>query len=295
MNLIKPQKLKLNDKIGIIAPAGCVDNEEQANFAKDFFEKLGYKIVFGKNIFKKNRYLAGTDEEKLEDLHNFFSDPEIKAIFCLRGGYGSIRLINKIDYELIKNNPKIFAGYSDITALCTMFLKRSGLITYHAPMFQSDFGTKNISKFTLDNFLQEITTQTPTSYKAEKIYKSGNATGITFGGNLSTLVSLCGVDFIPNEDFIFFAEDLNEPVYKIDKMFYQLLNISEFKKHIKGLILGDFTDVDNKNWLEDLFKEISNELNIPTLGGFKISHNKDKITVPIGTKASIENEFFNIL
>lgn len=295
MNLIKPKKLKLNDKIGIIAPAGCVDSEEQAIFAKEYFENLGYKIVFGKNIFKKNRYLAGSDEEKLEDIHDLFANPEIKAIFCLRGGYGSIRLINKIDYNLIKNNPKIFAGYSDITALCTMFLKRAGLITYHAPMFQSDFGTKNVCKYTLTNFLEAITTEASKSYSAKKIYKGGNVSGITFGGNLSTIVSLCGIDFIPEEDFIFFAEDLNEPVYKIDKMFHQLLNIEKFNKNIKGLILGDFTDVDNKEWLEDLFKEITKKLNVPTLGGFKISHNKNKITVPIGTKATINEGLFKIL
>lgn len=294
MNLIKPKKLNLNDKIGIIAPAGAVDSDVQALKAKEFFENLGYKIVFGKNIFNKKNYLAGIDEEKLEDLHNFFLDPEIKAIFCLRGGYGSIRLINKINYELIKNNPKIFAGYSDITALCTMFLKRAGLITYHAPMFQGDFGVDEVSKFTLNRFLEVITEDKKQTLKAEKIYKQGNANGITFGGNLSTIVSLCGLDFIPNEDFIFFTEDINEPTYKIDKMFRQLLNIDIFRKNLKGLILGDFTGIDNENYLEDLFKELSLELNIPILGGFKITHEKDKITVPVGEIATIKDDIFEI-
>lgn len=294
MNLIKPKKLNLNDKIGIIAPAGAVDSDVQALKAKEFFENLGYKIVFGKNIFNKKNYLAGTDEEKLEDLHNFFLDPEIKAIFCLRGGYGSIRLINKINYELIKNNPKIFAGYSDITALCTMFLKRAGLITYHAPMFQGDFGVDEVSKFTLNRFLEVITADKKQTLKAEKIYKQGNANGISFGGNLSTIVSLCGLDFIPDEDFIFFTEDINEPTYKIDKMFRQLLNIDKFRKNLKGLILGDFTGIDNKNYLEDLFKELSLELNIPILGGFKITHEKDKITVPVGEIATIKDDIFEI-
>lgn len=294
MNLIKPKKLNLNDKIGIIAPAGAVDSEVQALKAKDFFEKLGYKIVFGKNIFNKKNYLAGTDEEKLEDLHNFFLDPEIKAIFCLRGGYGSIRLINKINYDLIKNNPKIFAGYSDITALCTMFLKRADLITYHAPMFQGDFGVDGVSKFTLNNFLGVIFEDKKQILKAGKIYKQGSASGITFGGNLSTIVSLCGVDFIPNEEFIFFTEDINEPAYKIDKMFRQLLNIDKFRQNLKGLILGDFTGIDNKKYLDDLFKELSLELNIPILSGFKITHEKDKITVPIGEIAKIQGDIFEI-
>ena len=117
MNLIKPKNLKIGDNIGIIAPAGGVENNENILRAKFFFENRGYKVTLGKNILKNNRYLVGTDEEKLEDLHNFFADDRINAIICLRGGYGAIRLINKIDYELIKNNPKIFAGYSDITAL----------------------------------------------------------------------------------------------------------------------------------------------------------------------------------
>lgn len=294
MNLIKPKKLNLNDKIGIIAPAGAVDSEVQALKAKEFFENLGYKIVFGKNIFNKKNYLAGTDAEKLEDLHNFFLDPEIKAIFCLRGGYGSIRLINKINYNLIKNNPKIFAGYSDITALCTMFLKRAGLITYHAPMFQSDFGVEKVSEFTLNHFLEVISEDKKQILKAEKIYKQGSASGITFGGNLSTIVSLCGVDFIPNEEFIFFTEDINEPAYKIDKMFRQLLNIDKFRQNLKGLILGDFTGIDNKKYLDDLFKELSLELNIPILSGFKITHEKDKITVPIGEIAKIQGDIFEI-
>lgn len=294
MNLIKPKKLNLNDKIGIIAPAGAVDSDVQALKAKEFFENLGYKIVFGKNIFNKKNYLAGTDEEKLEDLHNFFLDPEIKAIFCLRGGYGSIRLINKINYDLIKNNPKIFVGYSDITALCTMFLKRAGLITYHAPMLQGDFGVDEVSKFTLNRFLEVITEDKKQTLTAEKIYKQGSANGITFGGNLSTIVSLCGLDFIPDEGFIFFTEDINEPTYKIDKMFRQLLNIDKFRQNLKGLILGDFTGIDNKNYLEDLFKELSLELNIPILGGFKITHEKDKITVPVGEIAIIKDDIFEI-
>ncbi|MBR1680937.1 LD-carboxypeptidase [bacterium] len=293
MNLIKPKRLNLGDTIGIIAPAGCVENEEKAMKAKFFFENLGYKIVFGKNIFNKNNYLAGSDEQRLEDLHAFFADENINAIFCLRGGYGSLRLINKIDYELIRKNPKFFAGYSDITALCIMFLKRSGLITYHAPLFQSDFGTDKPSNYTFAKFLNAYTHFKNEEIKSSKVYKTGNAQGILLGGNLSTITSLCGINFVPNEKFIFFAEDLNEPVYKIDKMFTQLLNINEFKENIQGLILGDFLRVDDKNYLEDLFKELAQNLNIPVLGGFKITHKKDKLTIPVGANAKIkDNKFY---
>ncbi len=292
MNLIKPNRLNLGDTIGIIAPAGCVENSDGALKAKALFENMGYNVVFGKNIFNKNNYLAGNDYQRLEDLHLFFENKNINAIFCLRGGYGCLRLINKIDYELVRKNPKIFAGYSDITALCIMFLKRSGLITYHAPMFHSDFGTEKPSDYTLTKFLNSFTNFKNEKIKALKIYNSGNANGITFGGNLSTITSLCGLDFIPNEKFIFFAEDLNEQVYKIDKMFTQLLNINDFRKNIQGLILGDFLHIDNKQYLDDLFNELAKELNIPVLGGFKITHKKNKLTIPVGTKASICNDTF---
>ena len=293
MNFVKPKMLKLGDKIGIISPAGCVEDENGALAAKKYFECLGYKIVFGKHIFNKNKYLAGTDEEKLEDLHNFFADDEIKAILCLRGGYGCIRLINKINYDLIKNNPKFFAGYSDITALCVMFLKRAGLITYHAPLFASDFGCKSPSNYTFAGLLNAFAQYDGQNVEASKIYKKGEAEGILFGGNLSTLVSLCGTDFLPDEKFIFFAEDLNEPVYKIDRMFTQLMNIQKFRENVQGIILGDFLDVDNEDWLNNLFNELAEELNVPVLGGFKITHAKDKMTLPLGVNAKIENNILS--
>ncbi|MBR2525259.1 LD-carboxypeptidase [bacterium] len=290
MNIIKPKKMKVGDTIGIIAPAGCVDNEVEALKAKIFFESLGYNIIFGKNIFNKNRYLAGTDEEKLEDMHAFFADDNINAIFCLRGGYGCVRLINKIDYDLVKKNPKIFAGYSDITALCLMFFKKSGLITYHAPMFVSDFGADKISDYTISHFLDVITDSGVNKIKAKNIYNNGSAEGILFGGNLATLTSLCGVNFIPDEKFILFVEELNEPVYKIDRMFNQLLNIEYFRKNLSGIILGDFLKTDNKIWLSDLFNELKHDLKVPILGGFNITHKKKKLTVPVGEKALINND-----
>ncbi len=292
MNLIKPKNLKIGDNIGIIAPSGGVENNENILRAKNFLENKGYKVTLGKNILKNNRYLAGSDEERLEDLHSFFADPNIDAIICLRGGYGAIRLINKIDYELIKNNPKIFAGYSDVTALSAMFLKKSGLVTFSAPMIQGDFGIENLSEFTMNSFFYTVSSNEQQEYTAKTIYQKGNASGITFGGNLSTIVSLCGLDFIPERPFIFFTEDLNEPVYKIDKMFTQLLNITEFRKNISGLILGEFLDIDNKTWLEDFFKEIEQELNVPTLGGFKITHAKDKLTIPYGIESAICENIF---
>ena len=292
MNLIKPKKLEKGDTISIIAPSGGVESDENLLRATAYLKSLGYNVKWGKNILKTNKYLAGTDNERLEDLHNAFKDKEINAIIALRGGYGAIRLINKIDYNLIKQNPKIFAGYSDITGLSAMLLKHSGLITYSAPMINGDFGIKSKDKFTIDNFFKTLATTEKQEIKAQTILKEGKASGITFGGNLATLVSLCGLDFIPNQKFIFFAEDLNEPVYKLDKMFTQLLNIEEFRKNISGIVFGEFLDIDNDEWLNSLQNEIVQELKVPAISGLKITHAREKLTIPIGIESAISNDCF---
>ena len=282
--------IKKGDTIGIISLAGACEKELVDN-AMSNLEALGYKVKLSQNIYKKDRYLSGSDEEKIKELHSFFQDSEIKLILNARGGYGSIRLINKIDYEIIKANPKPFCGFSDITALLLMFYKKCGLVTYHGPMACSDFAIKPTPSLTLpfgektlEQFFKVINNES-LEYVGSKIYKSGFAEGVLWGGNLSTVVSLCGQDFIPDEDFIFFTEDLNEPVYKIDKMFTQLFNIEKFRQNCKGIILGDFLNTDNEAWLEQLF----NSFNLPTIGGFKITHAKEKITLPVGKKAKLEN------
>ena len=292
MNLIKPKKLEKGDTISIIAPSGGVESDENLLRATAYLKSLGYNVKWGKNVLKTNKYLAGTDNERLEDLHNAFKDKGINAIIALKGGYGAIRLINKIDYNLIKQNPKIFAGYSDITGLSAMLLKHSGLITYSAPMINGDFGIKSKDKFTIDNFFKTVATTEKQEIKAQTILKEGKASGITFGGNLATLVSLCGLDFIPNQKFIFFAEDLNEPVYKLDKMFTQLLNIEEFRKNISGIVFGEFLDIDNDEWLNSLQKEIVQELKVPAISGLKITHAREKLTIPIGIESAISNDCF---
>lgn len=313
MNLIKPKKLNKGDTIGIIALSGAIESKENIQRAKKYFEEKGFKVVLSDNIFDKTRYLAGSDEKKVEELHKLFANPEIKMILCARGGYGAIRLLNKIDWDLIKNNPKIFAGYSDVSALQAMILKKTGLITFYAPMACSDFGATNtetndireqergkrkeklsLSKFVEKSFFDTLTNtkslEISPDKKKSKVYYAGEAKGILFGGNLATIASLCGQDFIPDEKFIFFAEDLGEDTYKIDKMFTQLLNIPQFKKNLTGIILGDFLDVKNKKHFDELFFEIGGKYKIPILSGFKITHAKEKITLPYGAKAEFSTE-----
>ncbi len=266
--------------VGIVSLAGAInDDRDKIESAKKYFESKGLNVKLSKNIYDSNRYLAGDDEVKISELEHFFADPEIDIIINARGGYGSIRLINRIDYEIIKNNPKPFIGFSDITALLLMIYKRTGIVTYHGPMVISDFA--DIAPFT-EEFFNKAINKEKLEFAGTTIYQRGRAEGIIWGGNLATVVSLCGQDFLPNEDFIFFTEDLNEPVYKIDRMFQQLINIHKFRDKCKGIVLGDFLDVDNTEWLEGFFKDLASNTNIPVIGGFKITHGQEKITIPVG-------------
>ncbi len=285
MNLIKPEKLKKGDTVAFIAPSGCIEKQKVFN-AKKYFEDKGYRVKLGKNVFAQDRYMAGSDDQRLEDFEWAFADKEVKAIICVRGGYGALRLINKINYDIISQNPKIFCGYSDITALSAMIYKKTGLMTFSSPMPKGDFQPEELDEYTQEQFWKAVSGDLKEIIAPNlKIYREGNAKGLLWGGNLSTIVSLCGLDFIPDEKFIFFAEDLNEPVYKIDKYFRQLLNIDKFRQNLVAVVLGEFLDCEP----ETLFAELSQELKIPVYGGYAISHSKTKTTVPFGINAVLNN------
>ena len=285
MKIIKPNKLKKGNTIGILAISGRIKDFENIEKAKSFFEEEGYKVVISETCKSSHRYMAGlNDDECINELHKFFSEKNIDVILCARGGYGTLRLIDKIDWELIKNNPKIFAGYSDITTLLNLIYKKTGLITFHSAMPNGDF-SKEIDDYTKAAFFNTLEGKT-ICYHAynSSIFKEGEAVGKLWGGNLSTLCALCGTNFIPNEDLILFLEDLNEPVYKIDKMLTQLFNIDKLRKNVRGIAIGEFKDIEDKNQLDEVILELANKLNIPICDGFKITHNKIKDTLPIGIK-----------
>ena len=294
MNLIKPKKLNKGDTIAIVALSGVIRNKENIFRAKKYFEGKGYNVVLAENIFDKKRYLAGEDEKKIQELHRFFKDPEVKMILCARGGYGAIRILDKIDWDLIKNNPKIFAGYSDISAIESMILTKASLISFYSPVANSDFGCEEVSKLVEKSFFEAITNTKSLEIlpckRRTKTYFEGKCEGILWGGNLSTIVSMCGLDFIPNEKFIFFAEDLGEDIYKIDRMFTQLFNIEKFRENLQGIVLGDFLDITSKKDFDELFFEIGAKFRVPILSGFKITHAKEKITLPYGVKAELLTE-----
>lgn len=294
MQKIFPSKLKKGDTIGILCVSGDIKDYERLEKSKKYFENQGFTIVVSPNVKERKNYLCGDDNTRAKALNDFFKDDNIDAIIAARGGYGAIRLIDKIDYLSIKQHPKIFCGYSDITALMLMIYKKTGLVTYNAPMTYSDFGT-DISQYTeksffnnLINGIREIAIDKPL------VYYGGVTSGVLWGGNLSTIQSLCGQNFIPDEKFIFVAEDINEPVYKIDKMFTQLLNISQFRNNLTGIVLGDFSGIDNEIYFKDFFEELAQNLKIPVIGGLKFGHCKDMQTFQIGADVMLDTNLCKI-
>ena len=239
MKIIKPKKLNKGDFIGIISPASSADDITKVEEGVRYLEKIGYRVEVGKNVGQYHGYLAGEDNLRLKDLHYMFNKKEVKAIICIRGGYGSPRLLDKIDYKIIKNNPKIFVGYSDITALNMAFFNKTGLITFTGPMVSVDFNDE-ISKYTEENFWRILTSnkkigriELPEEDKLFQLSK-GSESGRIIGGNLALIASLLGTNYFPDmKDKILFLEDVGELPFRIDRMLNQLRLSGVFSK-IKG-------------------------------------------------------------
>ena len=291
MNLIKPKKLKAGDTIGLISLSGNREQPEKTERAKNYFRNKGFNVVVSDNSDKSFRYHAGTDEERAKAFNDFIKDDNIDAVVCTRGGYGVLRIISRIDYKSAAKNPKIICGYSDITILLLMLLKKSNLVTFHGPMTDGDFSIDNISPITENSFFETLTGTAPLTFKTEnEALVKGEAKGILWGGNLVTVASMAGIDFIPNRKFIFFTEDVCEPDYKIDRALTQLFNLTKFRNNICGMVIGEFTDSDRQMFTRDVIKEYAQKYNIPCSDGFCISHGYNKFTLPVGVKCSFNSE-----
>lgn len=290
MNIIKPFPLKDGATIGFLSVCGPIHEFEYIEKSKRYFEKKGYKVVVSDTTYTQKDFLAADDNVRLAQLHEFFEDSQIDAICCTRGGYGAIRLLNGVDYELIRKNPKIFCGFSDVTALLTSIYTNSGVQTYHSPMPYSDFGSDEISDLTEQSFWKILKGAKFEAELSGKIYNSGCIQGCLFGGNLATLASMVGTKFVPNEKFILFLEDINEPAYKIDRYLTQLMFDSTFAKNLSGIVLGEFTELDEFSYFDNIFSELGRKLQIPIVSGLKIGHIKDKLTVPVGINACLDTE-----
>ena len=305
MEIIKPEKLKREDVIGIISPSSPISDKAKLEAGVSYFKKMGYRVKVGNNAMKEWGYLAGTDEERVEDIHNMFLDHEVKLIICLRGGYGASRLLDKIDYSIIKNNPKIFCGYSDITVLQNAFFNKTGLVTFAGPMAGVDF-YKDIREFTERNFWDAVTSSELIKINypcGERLgsYQGGIAEGRLIGGNLSLFSTLIGTEYLPEpEGKILFLEEVDEVPYRIDRMLNQL-RLSGFLGKIKGVILGSFTDCMESNpqrkslKLEEVMEDyFIKNIHAPVLYNLKLGHINDNLTIPLGVNVRINGTNCNI-
>lgn len=281
-------KLSKGDKIGILAPSGPVRDKEGFSKTVEMLKKFGYRIKIYKSCTEENY----SDRQKILDMISAFSDSSIKAIICARGGYGTLRLLDSMNYNIVASNPKIFAGCSDITNLLLTFYKRSALECFHSPMIVGNgcFNEKSWRDFvkTVNGKKKEILPK----YSAKTI-REGSAEGILWGGNLSTLVSLFGSwhgEYISSKNIILFLEDLNEPCYKIDKMLTQITRNSMLSRKIRGVIFGDFLEVDSKEELLASMKRFADKLNVPCVFGYNITHLKSNTTVKIGQYVKFDTE-----
>jgi muramoyltetrapeptide carboxypeptidase len=301
-NIIKPQKLNPGDTIGIVSPASPVYGEKLERFEKGvrYLQNRGYTIKIGQFARRSFGYLAGTDDERLDDLMSMFADTNVKAIFTTRGGFGSIRLLDKIDYDIIRNNPKILMGYSDITALQLAILAKSNLVSFSGPMVAPEFGvdldpiTEKYCWSVLE-YSKEIAFES--SELKTNILKTGIAQGPLLGGTLSIICSLLGTSYLPSfQNAILVLEDIGEDEYKIDRYFSQLKLAGIFNQ-ISGLVLGNFTNCkSNPNSetptrsLDDIIRDFISEMNMPVLGNFNFGHERKKFTLPIGIQAELNCE-----
>ena len=298
MILQKPKKLNKKDVIGIISPASSPDELSRIQTGVKYLESLGYQVKVGANVGKNHGYLAGTDQERVDDIHSMFKDKNIKAIFTLRGGYGAFRLLDKIDYRVVKNNPKIFVGYSEITSLQMAFFEKAGLLTFAGPMVAVDFYDE-VSPYTNELFWATITSNKklgkikyPENQKTPYLQK-GVASGRLIGGNLAVFAHLLGTPYFPNlTGKILMVEDIGELPYRVDRMLNQLRLSGSFKK-IKGIILGRFVDCHehdpNKKTLTlgEVISEYIGNIKVPSIYTFPHGHIKDFVTIPFGLKVNL--------
>lgn len=283
MKTRKPARLNPGDTIGLISPASPVARPEAITESIAYLEGMGFRVSLGAHTSSACGYLAGTDEERVHDIHRMFLDKEVKAVFCLRGGYGSGRLLEQIDYRIIKRHPKLFIGYSDITALHMAFLTHSGLPGISGPMPAVDF--RGIpDNFTTAAFWELVTEpkgwknkQVPEVHQMQCLSK-GKAEGVLLGGNLALVTSLLGTPYVPDfKNAILFLEEVGEAPYRVDRMLNQLKQ-SGILRSVAGIVLGAFTDCSESDpgkptlELEEIFLQYLGESGKPVITGYPHGH-----------------------
>lgn len=297
------KRLNKGDIIGIVSPAGPIKKDLVLKNIQ-FFKNLGFNIKLGKHIYDKYGYLSGKDINRAKDLMDMFIDPSIDMILCSRGGYGSVRILPYLDFNIIKNNPKIFGGFSDITVLLNYITSKCGFTTFHCPMLSSDFN----NMYTLKSFLKPLMNNFT-------YYEISNPTfvnllsrtcdiveGNLVGGNLSVICNTLSTPYeINTVNNILFLEETSEPPYKIDRMLTQLI-LSGKIKSCSGLILGQFSNCnisnDNDDFcLDEIILDRLLPSNKPIISNLMSGHCNPNLTLPIGAKIRLDckNKLIKVL
>jgi muramoyltetrapeptide carboxypeptidase len=301
---IKPARLYPGDTIGIVAPASAPPDPAAIDKSISTVEELGFKALPGGNARARWGYLAGNDRERAGDLMKMFTNRRVKGILCVRGGYGAARLLPRLDYEVIRANPKVFVGYSDITSLHLAFLKEAALISFHGPMLNSDLIKEDVPEFTVKSLLRAITRPEPMGsisegYKGKtvKVLRKGKARGVLVGGNLTLFCASIGTPWqVSLSNTIFFLEDLDEEPYRFDRMLTQLLNAGILQR-AKGIAVGINKGCEDpkarrskeyRQSLEDVLREKLLPLGVPVVSGLPFGHVPWNATVPVGVKAVLD-------
>jgi len=280
------------DRVGVIAPAGPI-NRNDLEPGLERVESSGFRVCLGPNIYNRKDYLAGDDKARLSDLHAMFNDREIKAIFCARGGYGSLRLLDKINFELIRENPKILVGFSDITALLLAINRKTGLVTLHGPMV-GGLTSKDMENW---NGLLELVSSDRALLVGltEGIaLRPGRATGRLIGGNLTLICHLIGTPFMPSLNHgILFIEERGETLYRVDRMLTQL-RLSGQLEGLSGLMAGRFEACGDTSDINRLLVEISSGLDIPVVSGLPVGHGMKNQALPLGVPARLDADLMTL-
>ena len=301
----KPNRLSPGDTILFIAPSGNLKQDRMA-LAKKRLEDRGYVTVEANDIFRQYGYLGGTDKRRAEEFMTGWIEPSIKAIFPGTGGYGTTRILDKLDYNIIKNNTKILVGFSDITGLHLAINKMTDIITFHTPNPMYGLGSEDyLSPISDHYFWQALEKNNPNGYTIDvKLFEldesvitlyGGKKKGELIGGNLSLINTLMGTPYeIETKGKILFIEDVGEAPYRIDRYLSQLRMAGKFD-HLEGVILGKFTrratespDDGNSFTIMEILKQYFSNLGVPVLANFPIGHYKYNISLPIGVMAEID-------
>ncbi len=300
----KVPRLRKGDSVGIVCPAGPV-MEDRLDRGAAVLRALGLRVVFGEYAREARGYLAGSDGQRAEDINKMFGNPSIKAIFCARGGFGSMRILKYLDYRSIERNPKIFVGYSDITALHLALERTVGFVTFHGPMVAEMYeGFPFYNQRYLEGALFKAgpigEIENPAGEKPPVAIMHGTAHGPLRGGNLTLISSTLGTPYgIDTRGCILFLEDIGEPVYRIHRMLTHLQMAGKLRD-AAGLIFGQWRGRNDETmpavapYLDELLADIAAEEGKPCISNVMIGHNKFNITIPLGCRGLIEDGRFYI-